>query len=169
MFARLMLVWKLSRPVQEEEDRLYERRFSDLPENIKTKAQLLGRTTVGCEGKAVMSLGFACNLFIFEQGTHGVFPKCNFSCRPCYHSRDANLVEVDGVHTLENVSEQMAFAQSQRGNGVHCQLIGGEASLLPAEYLGKTLRAMLELGRIPMVFSHGDFGFEQEKRSFLSF
>ena len=54
------------------------RRWAELPESVRTPAQLLGRRTTGCEG------------------THGVFPRCNFGCRPCYHSSDANRVRVDG-------------------------------------------------------------------------
>ncbi len=25
-----------------------------------------------------------------REGTHGVFPRCNLACTPCYHARDAN-------------------------------------------------------------------------------
>jgi hypothetical protein len=55
-----------------------------------TPAQLLGRHAVGCEG------------------THGVFPKCNLTCTPCYHSADANKVRVDGQHTVAKVDAQSA-------------------------------------------------------------
>ncbi|MEZ5330470.1 MAG: radical SAM domain-containing protein, partial [Thermoanaerobaculia bacterium] len=57
------------------------RRWAELPPSVRTPAQLLGRRTTGCEG------------------THGVFPRCNLGCRPCYHSSDANRVRVDGPHT----------------------------------------------------------------------
>jgi hypothetical protein len=38
--------------------------------------------------------------------------------KPCYHSRDANDVRVDGAHTLEQVVSQMNFAKEQRGEGI---------------------------------------------------
>ena len=47
------------------------RRWSELPEHVQTDSQLLGRRTVGCEG------------------THGVFPRCNLACTPCYHAKEA--------------------------------------------------------------------------------
>jgi hypothetical protein len=104
--------------------------------------QILGRATMGCEG------------------THSVFPKCNFTCKPCYHSRDANHVRVDGRHTLAEVEKQMRYLQEQRGSGVHCQLIGGEVSLLDADDHGRALEVMRRFGRIPMSFTNGDFDYE---------
>jgi hypothetical protein len=108
----------------------------------KTPGQILGRSTMGCEG------------------THSVFPKCNFTCKPCYHSRDANHVRVDGRHTLAEVKKQMRYLQEQRGSGVHCQLIGGEVSLLDADDHGAALEVMRSFGRIPMSFTNGDFDYE---------
>jgi len=61
-------------------------RWSVLPDVVKTPGQVLGRHGVGCEG------------------THGVFPRCNLACTPCYHSRDANRVRVDGPHTVREAS-----------------------------------------------------------------
>jgi hypothetical protein len=80
--------------------------WSELPEAVKTPGQVLGRHGVGCEG------------------THGVFPKCNLACTPCYHSRDANQVRVDGTHTREQVGVQMGLLRKVRGPRAHAQLIG---------------------------------------------
>jgi hypothetical protein len=103
---------------------------------------MLGRRSLGCEG------------------THGVFPRCNFSCTPCYHSADANRVRTDGLHTVAAVREQMQFLQAVRGPAAFAQLIGGEVSLLaPADHAA-ALGEMWAAGRIPMSFSHGDFGYE---------
>jgi hypothetical protein len=71
-----------TRPVDPELAAALRRRWDELPDVVKTPGQALGRHAVGCEG------------------THGVFPKCNLACTPCYHSRDANQVRVDGPHTL---------------------------------------------------------------------
>ncbi len=118
------------------------RRWHELPDHVKTPAQTLGRQAVGCEG------------------THGVFPKCNLACTPCYHSRDANQVRVDGRHTQASVMDQMRLMRTVRGPRAHAQLIGGEVSLLPADDHAATLAIMREHGREPMSMSHGDFDYD---------
>jgi hypothetical protein len=114
------------------------RRWAELPEAVRTPAQVLGRFGVGCEG------------------THGVFPKCNFACTPCYHSSDANRVRVDGEHTIAEVEGQMAYLEDVRAPHAHAQLIGGEVTLLSPEHHARALEAMRGHGREPMSFSHGD-------------
>lgn len=116
-------------------------RYEALPTAVKTDNQMLGRMSPGCEG------------------THGVFPKCNFRCSPCYHSADANSVRTDGAHTVTEVARQMAFLAKERGPVAHCQLIGGEVSLLPAEDHARALEIMRFYGRLPMSFTHGDFDY----------
>lgn len=106
---------------------------------MRTRAQVLGRAAVGCEG------------------THGVFPRCNLTCSPCYHSREANKVRVDGDHTVREVERQMAVFRSRRGPGAHAQLIGGEVSLLDPDAHAAALLAMRAAGREPMSMTHGDF------------
>ncbi len=76
MRAWLERLEQLTRPVHPETERVLRERWSELPEAVHTPAQLLGRHAVGCEG------------------THGVFPRCNLTCTPCYHSVDANRVRV---------------------------------------------------------------------------
>lgn len=117
-------------------------RWSALPEVARTPGQTLGRHGVGCEG------------------THGVFPRCNLACTPCYHSRDANRVRVDGAHTVTEVEKQMRLLRKLRGPRAHAQLIGGEVSLLPAQAHADALQVMRDLGREPMSFSHGDFDYD---------
>lgn len=118
------------------------RRWDELPETARTPGQILGRHGVGCEG------------------THGVFPRCNLACTPCYHSRDANRVRVDGPHTLEQVRAQMALLEGLRGPRAHAQLIGGEVSLLSPEDHAAALAIMRDHGREPMSFTHGDFDYD---------
>jgi len=107
---------------------------------VRTPSQVIGRAAVGCEG------------------TQGVFPRCNLTCSPCYHSADANKVRVDGGHTLRQVTEQMALLRRLRGPRAHAQLIGGEVSLLEPEAHAEALLAMRAAGREPMSMTHGDFG-----------
>ncbi len=128
-----------TRPVHPGTKAALERRWRDLPVGARTPAQTLGRHAVGCEG------------------THGVFPKCNLACTPCYHSRDANRVAISGDHTRSEVVEQMALLHEIRGPRAHAQLIGGEVTLLPPEDHAETLRIMRHYGREPMSMTHGDF------------
>lgn len=88
-------------------------------------------------------------------------PQCNFACTPCYHNADANKVRIDGAHTVTEVARQMSTLSELRGPHGHCQLIGGEVSLLPAEDHAAALEVMRFYGRLtPMSFTHGDFDFE---------
>ncbi len=131
-----------TRPVHPETRAALERRWADLPEGVKTKAQALGQHAVGCEG------------------THGVFPQCNLACTPCYHSRDANQVAVDGGHTRREVDAQMGLLRRLRGPRAHAQLIGGEVTLLPSDDHAAALQTMLDHGRSPMSMTHGDFDYD---------
>jgi hypothetical protein len=141
MLGRLR-AWELAtRPVHPETRAALARRWAELPESARTDAQALGRNAVGCEG------------------THGVFPRCNLACTPCYHSRDANQVAVDGRHTVAQVRAQMALLRRERGPRAHAQLIGGEVSLLPPDDHAEALRIMREHGREPMSMSHADFDY----------
>ena len=135
-----------TRPVDPEAREALDRRWAELPDAVKTPAQALGRHSVGCEG------------------THGVFPRCNLSCTPCYHSRDANRVRVDGAHTVAEVDRQMAHLRLRRGPRAHAQLIGGEVSLLAPEDHATALEAMARHGRRPMSMTHGDFDYDYLQR-----
>jgi hypothetical protein len=128
-----------TRPVHPVTARVLAERWATLPSGVRTKEQILGRHAVGCEG------------------THGVFPKCNLTCTPCYHSKDANKVRVDGTHTVAQVDSQMALLEERRGPRAHAQLIGGEVSLLGPEGHAAALTAMRAHGREPMSMTHGDF------------
>ena len=139
-------VERATRAVDDETRDALQRRWAELPEHVKTPGQTLGRIGIGCEG------------------THGVFPRCNFACKPCYHSRDANRVRVDGPHTLSNIEAQMAYLRATRAPQAHAQLIGGEVTLLEADDHAEALRIMRQYGREPMSFSHGDFEYEYLER-----
>ncbi|PPK98143.1 hypothetical protein CLV92_102296 [Kineococcus xinjiangensis] len=140
---RLSAAWRrleaLTRPVHPEAREALARRWDALPEGARTPAQTLGRHTPGCEG------------------THGVFPRCNLACTPCYHSRDANRVAVSGEHTRMQVEAQMGLLRRVRGPQAHAQLIGGEVSLLSPDDHAATLQIMRSHGREPMSMTHGDF------------
>ena len=142
VMARIRGLARSLRPVDPEFAAALARRWAGLPESARTPGQTLGRHGVGCEG------------------THGVFPKCNLACAPCYHSRDANQVRVDGRHTLAQVEAQMELLREHRGPRAHAQLIGGEVSLLPPDDHAAALAIMRAHGREPMSFTHGDFDYD---------
>ncbi len=142
MMTRLRNFEASSRPVDPETARALKERWDAMPARSQVPGQLIGRKSAGCEA------------------THGVFPKCNFSCKPCYHSADANKVRIDGPHTLTEIDRQMAYLRKRRGNGQFAQLIGGEVSLLEARDHGDAIAVMRSHGRMPMSFTHGDFDYE---------
>ncbi len=104
---RLRAWWAATRSVDASTAAALARRWAELPAHVRTPAQTLGQHALGCEG------------------THGVFPRCNLACTPCYHSRDANRIRVDGTHTRDQVGRQLALLQRLRGPRAHAQLIGG--------------------------------------------
>jgi len=135
-----------TRPVDPATREALRRRWLELPAHARTPEQVLGRHSPGCEG------------------THGVFPRCDLACTPCYHARDANRVRTDGAHTIAAVAEQMAYLRAARGPGQHAQLIGGEVTLLGPEDHAAALEAMLAQDRKPMSMTHGDFAYEYLER-----
>ena len=139
---RLRAAELATRPVHPETRDALRRRWEGLPPSARTPAQTLGQHAAGCEG------------------THGVFPRCNLACTPCYHSRDANRVAVSGGHTQTEVAGQMALLREVRGPHAHAQLIGGEVTLLPPDDHAATLQIMRDHGRNPMSMTHGDFDYD---------
>ena len=144
--SRLGELWRASRPVDPDTERALAWRWVELPEHVRTPAQLLGRRHAGCEG------------------THGVFPRCNLACTPCYHAREANRVRTDGDHTAAELEQQMGYLRRVRGMGQHAQLIGGEVTLLGPDAHAAALRVMQRHGRKPMSMTHGDFDYEYLER-----
>ena len=144
--AQLRALEALTRPVHPDTEAALRRRWSELPEAVRTPAQLLGRRSTGCEG------------------THGVFPRCDLACTPCYHAVLANRVRTDGDHALREIDRQMGYLRSVRGTGQHAQLIGGEVTLLDPDEHAAALAAMQAHGRKPMSMTHGDFDYDYLKR-----
>lgn len=68
------------------------------------------------------------------------------------------------MHTVTEIARQMATLRELRGPTGHCQLIGGEVSLLPPEDHALALETMRFFGRIPMSFTHGEFDYDYLKR-----
>jgi hypothetical protein len=140
--ARLRELEVATRPEHPDLAAALAARWAELPAHVKQPNQMLGRRMTGCEG------------------THGVFPRCNLACTPCYHAKEANRVPVDGDHTEREVDRQMALLRTLRGPGQHAQLIGGEVTLLGPEDHARALLAMRRHGRKPMSMTHGDFDYD---------
>ena len=148
--SRIRSLADATRPVDPDTEQALGRRWEQLPGHVRTPSQLLGRRTAGCEG------------------THGVFPRCDLACTPCYHAREANRVRTDGPHSIAEVDRQMAYLRSVRGAGQHAQLIGGEVTLLSPDDHAAALQTMIVHGRKPMSMSHGDFDYGYLERLALS-
>lgn len=140
--SRLRELEIATRPEHPDLERALRRRWDELPAHVRQPNQMLGKRMTGCEG------------------THGVFPRCDLACTPCYHAKEANRVRTDGDHTEAEVDAQMALLRRLRGPGQHAQLIGGEVTLLGPEDHARALRAMIRHGRKPMSMTHGDFDYE---------
>ena len=143
--ARFQRLTTATRPVPPETSAALAQRWLELPDAVRTPSQLLGRHTTGCEG------------------THGVFPRCDLACTPCYHAKEAQRVRTDGEHTLREVDRQMEFFRRVRGPGQHAQLIGGEVTLLGAEDHARVLEVMQRHDRKPASMTHGDFDYDYLK------
>lgn len=144
--GRLAALERATRPVHPQAAAALRRRWEELPERVRTDAQMLGRRFTGCEG------------------THGVFPRCDLACTPCYHSREANRVPTDGGHTVRELQRQMAHLRAARGPWAHAQLIGGEVTLLGPDHHAAALAVMERHGRHPMSMTHGDFDYDYLER-----
>jgi len=142
LLTRLRALEVATRPEHPDLARALAERWEQLPAHVKTPNQMLGRRMSGCEG------------------THGVFPRCNLACTPCYHAKEANSVRTDGNHTEAEVDSQMALLRALRGPGQHAQLIGGEVTLLGPQDHARALQAMVRHDRKPMSMTHGDFDYE---------
>ena len=142
VFTRLRELEVTTRPEHPDLTAALARRWDGLPEHVKTRNQMLGKRTAGCEG------------------THGVFPRCDLACTPCYHAKEANRVRVDGPHTVREIDAQMGLLRELRGPGQNAQLIGGEVTLLEPDDHAAALQTMIDHGRKPMSMSHGDFDYD---------
>ena len=142
MLTRLRELEVSTRPEHPDLTAALAARWAELPAHVKQPNQMLGKRMTGCEG------------------THGVFPKCNLACTPCYHAKEANRVRTDGDHTESEVDAQMALLRQIRGPGQHAQLIGGEVTLLGPDDHARALQAMMRHGRKPMSMTHGDFDYD---------
>jgi len=85
--------------------------------------------------------------------TIGVMPRCDFSCRGCYLSADAN--RVPGL-ALEDVKKQLDRLREHLGDRGNLQLTDGEVLLRPEKEVIEIVRYARDIGLEPMLMTHGD-------------
>lgn len=102
---------------------------------FRTENQMLGRHEEGCGA------------------TIGVMPRCDFACRGCYLSANANRIP---AMDLEQVKAQMRLLRRHLGPAGNLQLTDGEVTLRPIEDVIELLRYARAIGLIPMLMTHGD-------------
>ena len=98
-------------------------------------------------GQAIGSYAVGCG------ATHGVMERCNFGCRACYLSSQANQ---QPPLPFEEVRNQLLQMRDYFGPGGNVQITSGEVTLLPAPELARIIRTAKELELSPMLMTHGD-------------
>lgn len=133
--SRSPLFQILRRPVGTEARRLLDENWASLPQALRTPQQMFGRQGNGCGA------------------TIGAMPRCDFACRGCYLTSDANRAPAESV---EAIKAQMRLLRPILGHAGNLQLTDGEVTLRPESEIVELLRYAQSLGLIPMLMTHGD-------------
>lgn len=132
----LARLWHAFRqPVRPETRANLRRLWAELPEPVRTPAQLAGRQWEGCGA------------------TLGAMPRCDFACTACYLGGDANRTP---PASLDEVREQLRLIRTRVGWRGNVQLTDGEVALRPTAEVIELVRAARQLDLIPMLMTHGD-------------
>jgi len=111
------------------------RRWDALPSALQTKRQIYASHEEGCGA------------------TVGAMPRCNFACKGCYLTNQANTVPPMSMDAVKRQLDQLREFLGPWGN---LQLTDGELTLRPAEELIELIRYAREIELIPMLMTHGD-------------
>ncbi len=122
-------------PVDREARHTLAAVWDGIAPEFRTANQMLGRHEEGCGA------------------TIGVMPRCDFACRGCYLSANANRIP---AMDLEQVKAQMRLLRRHLGPSGNLQLTDGEVTLRPIEEVIELLRYARAIGLIPMLMTHGD-------------
>lgn len=123
------------RPVPRETRENLARLWEDLPPELRTREQLVGRHFETCGA------------------TVGVQPRCDFSCVGCYLPKLAN--RTPGI-SMEELDAQLVLLREQVGLWGNVQLTDGEVTLRTPEELEAILDRFRAHQLIPMLMTHGD-------------
>ena len=136
MHTRLgRLLGIVARPVGDEARALLAHNWAGLTDALRVPQQMFGRQGNGCGA------------------TIGVMPRCDFACRGCYLTGEANRVPAAPV---DEIKAQMRALRPVLGHAGNLQLTDGEVTLRPVDELVELLRYARSLGLIPMLMTHGD-------------
>lgn len=106
-----------------------------LPECVRQLPhQWLGTVSMGCAA------------------TWGIHERCDFSCRACYLTPNANRTP---PLPFEEVRAQLDTIRRIKGPGANTQITAGEVTLLPVLELARIVRYARDIGLDPMVMTHG--------------
>jgi len=111
------------------------RRWDALPPALQTKRQIYASHEEGCGA------------------TVGAMPRCNFACKGCYLTDQANTVPPMAMDAVKRQLDQLREFLGPWGN---LQLTDGELTLRPADELIELIRYAREIELIPMLMTHGD-------------
>jgi hypothetical protein len=136
MLKTLRKLWNnLRHPVYPELRGRLSELWAQMPEELRTPQQMVGRYSAGCSA------------------TIGVMPKCDFTCTGCYLGEEANRIPRLSV---AEIKQQMDVCRKHLGPWGNIQLTDGEVTLIPADELVELIRYALSIDLIPMVMTHGD-------------
>ena len=122
-------------PVHPDTRRALDDAWARVPDSLRTPRQFLGRQYAGC-GALI-----------------GAMPRCDFACRGCYLSGDANRIP---AAPLEEIDRQLQSLRRWLGEGGGVQITDGEVALRDRDELLWIVKRARALGLIPMLFTHGD-------------
>ena len=131
-------LWRLRQPIAAEKKALLARRWAELPDDLRTDWQILGRQIVHCG----YTLGAA---------------YCSFGCTHCYLPRNANRAPLP---SLTEMKEQIDANARLVGENGGLQITGGDVldaywrSERPEELI-EILRYANDVGVAPMLMTHG--------------
>ncbi len=125
----------LFHPVPSESKRLLSEKWDALSEEFRTPQQLYGRHQEGCGA------------------TIGAMPKCDFACRGCYLSANANRIPASPI---EDIKKQIRTLRAFLGPKGNLQLTDGELTLRDTDDVIHLIQYAYEVGLTPMLMTHGD-------------
>jgi len=131
----------LLHPVPTESRLLLREKWDQLSDVLQTPRQLFGRHQEGCGA------------------TIGTMPRCDFACRGCYLSANANRIP---ACSLDEVKRQIRLLRTFLGPKGNLQLTDGEVTLRDTKEVIEIIQYAYEVGLTPMLMTHGDT-FRQEK------
>lgn len=131
--------WQAFRqPLDAEKKSYLDRRWAELPAELKTPNQISGRHLTHC----AFTLGAS---------------YCSFHCTHCYLPKNANEVPIP---SLEEMREQIRANRRLQGPGGGLQITGGDVADAywrsgRADELIEIIRYAYHVGLVPMLFTHG--------------